>query len=408
MRRVVVTGLGAVTPLGLDAASTWAGLVAGRSGIGPVTRADVGDLPVRIAAEVPGFDPDRELGPREARRLDRFAQLAVVAAREAVADSGLDVGAASTRVGTVVASGLGGVETFEREVGVLAAGGPRLVSPFLTAAMIGNAAVAAVAMDAGARGPSLCPTTACAAGTDAVGLAADMIRLGRADAVLAGGADAPVTRALLAGFASMRAASRRNDDPVRASRPFAMGRDGFVTGEGAAILVLEDRASALARGARLLAEVVGYAAASDAHHVTAPRPDGAGAVAVMREALAVAGRVPSEVGYLNAHGTSTQLNDVMEARALRAVFGHGGVPVSSTKSMTGHLMGAAGALEALACVQALASATLPPSVNAEEVDPECDGLDLVRAARPSATGLVMSTSFGFGGHDAALALAHPE
>lgn len=411
-RRVVITGLGAVSPLGLTAAATWAGLLAGRSGIGPVTLVDAADLPVRIAGEVPGFDPVAVLGVPGSRRADRFVALAVAAAREARADAGLEpptehrrsCAVDPRRIGTSVASGLGGLGFFERELETLSGTGPRRVSPYLMTTVIGNAAVAAVALDAGARGPSLCPTTACAAGTDALGLGADMIRLGRADVVLAGGADAPVTRGVLAGFAAMRAASRRNDEPERASRPFSATRDGFVTAEGAAVLVLEELGHARARGANVLSEVVGYAAASDAYHVTAPRPDGAGAAEVMRLALAAAGRAPADVGYVNAHGTSTVANDAVEACALLEVL-PAGVPVSSTKSMTGHLMGAAGALEALVCVQVLRTGWLPPTINAEQPDPSIR-LDIVaQVARAAAVDLVMSNSFGFGGHDACLLLA---
>lgn len=378
-------------------------MLAGRSGIRPVAGVDADDLPVRIAGQVPGFDPVAALGARAARHVDRFAQLAVVAAREALAQSKLDVAVAPHRVGVVVGTGVGGVRTYEREVAVLADRGPRRVSPYLSAAMIPNAAAAQVAMMAGARGPSSCPVTACATGTDAVGQAADMIRLGRADAVLAGGAEAAVTRAMIAGFGAMRALSTRNDEPAAASRPFSLDRDGFVMAEGAAVLVLEERAHALARGAPVLAEILGYGAASDAHHVTAPDPDGAGAMAAMAAALADAGLSAADVDYVNAHGTSTLLNDAVEARAIRAVLGDG-VPVSSTKSMTGHLLGAAGALEAVVCVQALGAGVVPPTINHDEPDPEC-GLDVVPGvARTLPVEVVMSNSFGFGGHDACLLL----
>lgn len=399
-RRVVVTGVGIIGPLGLDAESTWAALCAGRSGIGPVTGVDVTDLPARIAGQATAFDAVATLGVRAARASDRFAQFAVVAAREAVRNAGWTV-TGGPRWSAVVGTGLGGVDTFERAMGTLADRGPGRLSPYTAPAMIPNAAVAAVAMDAGCRGPSLCPTTACAAGTDAVGAGADLIRLGRADVVLAGGAEAPVTRAMLAAFAAMRAASTDNDHPERACRPFDRARGGLVMGEGAAVLVLEEATAASARGAPALCEIVGYAASCDAHHVTAPDPDGTVAEAAVRQALAEAG--VSSVDHVNAHGTGTRRNDAAEAGVLSRVLGPR-VPVTATKSMTGHLMGAAGALEAALCAFVLRDQILPPTINCEDQDPDCAGITVVRQATPAAVTHVLSTSFGFGGHNAALVL----
>ena len=320
-RRVVVTGMGAVTPLGPDVASTWAAMVAGRSGVAPITRFDARGLAVRIAAEVKGFEPEVHLGRKDARRVDRFAQLAVVAARQAVADSGLDVGAEAERVGVVFGSGLGGLATIEEGVRVMGARGPSRVSPFMLPMMIPNMAAAQIAIDIGARGPISCTVTACAASANAIGDGLESVRRGRADIVVAGGAEASVTPIGIAGFAQMQALSQRNDDPERASRPFDRARDGFVVGEGAAALVLEDLDHTMARGATILAEVLGVGASCDAHHITAPRPDGSGAMAAMRSAIADAGIEAADIGYVNAHGTSTELNDRTEALAIRAVLG---------------------------------------------------------------------------------------
>ena len=398
MHAVVVTGMGAVSPLGVGVTPTWEALVDGKSGIGAVTGVDVHDLPVRIGAQASDFDGAALLGVKPARQLDRFAQMALHAAREARLHAGLPSEPDNPeRWATMIATGIGGVGTHERAVTALLEGGR--VSPFTVPAYIGNAAAATVAQDTGSRGQAMCPTTACAAGSDAVGMGADLIRLGRADVVLVGGAEAPVTRSMLASFAAMKAASTRNDEPERASRPFDVNRGGLVVGEGAAVLVLESAEHAAARGATVLAEVAGYGASNDAHHITAPRPDGLAATAALRNALSDAGVEPSEVGYVNAHGTGTKLNDEAEAMVLRSVLGH--VPTSSTKSMTGHLMGAAGALEAVISVQALRTGLLPPTLNLEDIDPACEGLDFVRGtARRADPRVVVSTSFGFGGHNA--------
>lgn len=402
-RRVVITGTGAVTPLGTDVGETWKAMVAGRSGVGPIRSFDASDLPVRIAAEVRGFTASDHFGVRDARRVDRFAQLGIVAARQALAESGLDVATRPDRVGVVFGSGLGGLTTLVDQVGVLADRGPTRVSPFLVPMMIPNMAAGQIAIESGATGPTSCPVTACAASATAIGEGVDLIRLGRADCVVAGGSDATVAPICVAAFAQMKALSSRNDDPERASRPFDAGRDGFVLGEGGAALVLEEREHAVARGAEILAEVAGWGASSDAHHLTAPDPYGAGAAAAMRAAVADAGVPVDAVGYLNAHGTSTQLNDRTEALAIREVVGTG-VAVSSTKGVSGHLLGAAGALEAIACVQVLTTRVVPPTANLERPDPDC-GLDLVAGeAREQDVTVAMSNSFGFGGHNVSLVL----
>ncbi|HYX43878.1 MAG TPA: beta-ketoacyl-ACP synthase II [Acidimicrobiales bacterium] len=405
-RRVVVTGTGAVTPLGTDVDGTWEAMLAGRSGVAAIARFDPSGLPVRFAAEVRGLDPAAHFGVRDARRLDRFAQLGLVAARQALAQSGLDVSAAPERVGVVFGSGLGGVTTLAEQVGVLADRGPKRVSPFLVPMMMANMVTGQIAIETGARGPSSCPVTACAASATAIGEAADLIRLGRADAVVAGGAEAAVTPVCMAAFAQMKALSTRNDDPAAASRPFDADRDGFVVGEGGGALVVEDLEHARGRGATVLAEVLGYGATSDAHHLTAPDPAGAGAAAAMRAALADAALPAEAVDYVNAHGTSTPLNDRTEALAIREVLGTG-VAVSSTKSVTGHLLGAAGAVEAVACTRVLATGSVPPTANLAHPDPLV-GLDLVAGeAREVPVRVVLSNSFGFGGHNVTLVLGRP-
>ena len=395
--------MGIVSPVGPDAESSWQALLAGRSGVAATAGIDVTDLPVRIAAQVPDLDVAAMLGVRQTRALDRFAQLAVIAAREAVISPGWEL-TGGPRWSTVIGTGFGGVETFEQAMITLSQRGPRRISPYTAPAMIPNAAVAAVALDAGARGQSLCPTTACAAGTDAVGLGADLIRLGRADVVLAGGAEAPVTRAMLAFFAGTRAASTRNDEPERACRPFDRDRDGMVIAEGAAVLVLEDAELAAARGATVLCEVVGYAATSDAYHVTAPDPAGTAAEAALRHALSVAGVTRTD--HVNARGTGTRLGDAAEAAVLSRVLG-AEVPTTATKSMTGHLMGAAGALEAAVSALAIRDQRIPPTTNCDVLDAECAGVSVVRTAVGAALRDVVSTSFGFGGHNAVLVLRRP-
>lgn len=401
-RRVVVTGMGAVSPLGHDVTSTWDALVAGRSGVGPITLFDASSSPVRIAAEVKGWDGGAVFGAKDARHLDRFCQFALVAARQALGQSGVAVGDDPERVGVVFGSGLGGVGTLEEQAAVLGRRGPTRVNPFTLPMLIANAAAGQIAIDTGARGPNTCTVTACAASANAIGDAAELIRSGRADAVIAGGADAAITPLCIAAFASMRALSARNDEPERASRPFDAGRDGFVSAEGAAALVLEARQVALARGASVLGEVLGYGASCDAHHITAPDPEGRGGELALRAALADAGVAPGDVDHVNAHGTSTPLNDVSEARLLQRVLGGDGLTVTSTKGVTGHSLGAAGAIEAAFTVLTVEHQTVPPTANLESQDPEIT-LDVVaKSPREQAVDVAVSDSFGFGGQNAVL------
>jgi 3-oxoacyl-[acyl-carrier-protein] synthase II len=401
-RRVVVTGVGVVSPLGLTADATWDGLVAGRSGIRAVEGFATADLPSRIGGQVRGLDPVAVFGKRRARHLDRVVQLALVATGEAIEHSKLDIAADPHRVGVVYGTGIGGLATLEEGARTLMERGPEWINPYLLPMLIPNMAAGQIAMEWGIRGYSSCTVTACSASAQAIGESFDLIRIGRADAVVCGGSEAAVTRLGLAGFAAMKALSTRNDDPEGASRPFDAGRDGFVMGEGAATLVLEEREGALARGATVLAELVGYGSTSDAHHVTAPHPEGDGAVRSMLAACADAGVDVGEVDYINAHGTSTIPNDRTETLAVRRVWGDGAPPMSSTKSMTGHTLGAAGALESVACIQALRGGILPPTINLEVADPDCD-LDYVpTVARHHPIRLALTNSFGFGGHNASL------
>jgi 3-oxoacyl-[acyl-carrier-protein] synthase II len=406
-RRVVVTGIGVLSPVGLGADATWRALVAGQPGVGKITRFDASEYPVRIAAELDGFDPESVFGRRRARHLDRVSQMALVAAGEALEASGLDPAGDAERIGTVWGTGIGGIRSLEEGLEVLRQRGPEWVSPYTLPMMIPNMVAGHVAMEWGLRGHSTCTVTACAASAQAIGESLDLIRAGRLDVVVCGGSEAPVTEVGVAGFAAMKALSTRNDEPEAASRPFDAGRDGFVMGEGAACLILEERQRALARGATVLAELVGYGATSDAYHMTQPHPEGEGAVRAMGLALADAGRQPAEVGYVNAHGTSTPTNDRIETQALKSVFGEQVPPVSSTKSMTGHTLGAAGALEAVVCVLALNHGVLPPTINQAEPDPGCDLDYVANVSRPAAVDLVLSNSFGFGGHNAALLFAAP-
>jgi 3-oxoacyl-[acyl-carrier-protein] synthase II len=406
-RRVVVTAIGAITPLGHTADSTWDGLVAGRSGVAEIEGFDSSDLPVRIAAQVRDFDPVAVFGKRAARHLDRVVQLALVATREALESSKLDVAADPHRVGVVYGTGIGGLRSLEVGHRTLLERGPEWINPYLLPMMIPNMAAGQIAMEWGIRGPSSCTVTACSASAHAIGEAFDLIRLGRADAVVCGGAEGSITRLGLAGFAAMKALSTRNHDPEGASRPFDLGRDGFVMGEAAATLVLEERDFALRRGAPVLAELAGYGTTSDAHHVTSPLPDGDGAMRAMLAACEDAGVAPAEIGYVNAHGTSTLPNDRAEALALRRIWGSSTPPISSTKSMTGHTLGAAGALESVACIKALGSGLLPPTVNLEDPDPDCAADHVALTARPVECAVAMTNSFGFGGHNASLVFRRP-
>ncbi len=408
--RVAVTGLGAITPLGLDVESSWAACKGGRSGVVPISLCEASDLPTRIAGEVKGFDPVDHLGAKEARRTSRCVALGVAAARAAVTDSGLDVRSIGDDVGVLVASGIGGLEWLENGVVRLNEGGPRRVSPFTIPAMIPDMTAGRVAIDFGARGPNFAVVSACASSGNGIGEAAEWIRRGDAVAVIAGGTEAAICRIGIATFTAMQAMSTRNDEPEKASRPFDKDRDGFVMGEGAGILILEEYEHARRRGARIYAEVVGYGATDDAIDVVQPDPAGTGACRSVRRALHRAGVLPDQVDYVNAHGTSTQLNDAAETRALKAALGPRAatVPISSTKSMTGHLLGAAGGVEAVFSILAIRDNFVPPTINLDEPDPECD-LDYVpNVGRSARVDLAISTSFGFGGHNACLAFARVE
>jgi 3-oxoacyl-[acyl-carrier-protein] synthase II len=390
--------------------STWDGASAGRSGIGPLRRFDTTDFPVRFGGEAPDALDLGDVSAKEARRLDRVIQLAVAAAREAAADGGL-AGAEldRDRAGVAIGSGIGGIGTLQESFRVLDARGPTRVSPFTIPMAIGNMSSGYVAIRHGLRGPNLCPVAACASGAQAIGESMRLIARGDADLMLAGGSEAANTSLGVSAFAAMRALSTRNDDPAAASRPFDRDRDGFVIAEGAAVLLLESLEHALARGARVRAELIGYAVTGDALHMALPSEDGEGATRCMRLALADAGIEPSQVDTLNAHATSTPAGDVAEARAIRAVFGRHAerLPVSATKSMTGHLLGAAGALEALLCIRALETGTLPPTINLENPDPECALDHVANKARRAQVGIALSNSFGFGGTNATLILSLP-
>jgi 3-oxoacyl-[acyl-carrier-protein] synthase II len=406
-RRVVVTGIGLVSALGVGTEATWEGLLAGRSGVGPITKFDAAAFAARIAAEVKGFDPLQYVDKKDVKKMDPFIHYAIAASLAAVSDAGLVIGPENaTRVGVFIASGIGGFGTIEREHQALLEGGPRKISPFFIPAAIINLAAGQVSIRLGAMGPNLATSTACAASAHAVGEAFEMIRRGAADAMIVGGSEAAITPMGVGGFASMRALSTRNDEPARASRPFDKDRDGFVIGEGAGVLVLEDLDQARRRGARAYAEVVGYGATADAYHITAPSEDGDGAVRVMAMALQSAGVRTQEVQYINAHGTSTPFNDKLETLAIRTLFGEHAdrLAVSSTKSMTGHTLGAAGGIEAGITALAVYHQTMPPTINQDTPDPECN-LDYVPwRARTAAITHALSNSFGFGGTNAALLL----
>jgi 3-oxoacyl-[acyl-carrier-protein] synthase II len=394
--------------VGIGVSATWDALVAGRSGIKPITSFDVSQYSTRFAGTVDDFDPANWLDAKEARRTARFQQFAVAAADEAMADSGLTIDESNAdRVGVIVGSGIGGLYTMEEQTTVLHERGPSRVSPFLVPMMIVDLAAGLISIRHGAKGINYAPVSACATGNHAIGEAGEAIRRGSADAIIAGGFDCGVTPLGLAGFASARALSTRNDDPQGASRPFDAGRDGFVMGEGGAVLVLEEWQHAVDRGARIHAELLGYGASADAYHITAPAPDGSGAKRAMRSAIAQSGLQTTDIGYINAHGTSTELGDKAETGAIKEVFGPQAPAVSSTKSMTGHLLGGAGALEAVVCTLAIHNATLPPTINLTDPDPDCD-LDYVpNVARKVAISAAMSNSFGFGGHNATLIIGKP-
>jgi 3-oxoacyl-[acyl-carrier-protein] synthase II len=408
--RVGITGIGLVTPVGNDAETTWAALLAGRSGVGPITLFDARRHDVRIAGEVKGFDPLACMDRKEVRRTERVIHLAMAAARQAATDSGLDVASIGDDVGVVIGSGAGGLTTLEEGFRVLVERGAPRISPLWMTMVVADMPGAYVSMSLGARGPNFCTVSACATSAHAIGEAAEVIRRGDARAMLAGGTEASVTAMAVAAFANMHALSSRNDEPARASRPFDDERDGFVLAEGAGVVLLEDLDLARTRGAHVYAEVVGYAATADAHHITEPAPSGAGLARAMRRALAKAGVATEQVDYINAHGTSTRFNDRDETAAIKSVFGpHASrLSVSSTKSMTGHLVGAAGGVEAAVTALALDRGQLPPTINYEHPDPECD-LDYVpNKARTRPLRVALSNSMGFGGHNAVLVLRRPD
>lgn len=408
-RRVAVTGLGLVTPLGTTAAATWEAMLAGRSGAGPITRFDPALLPVKFACEVKGFDAGLYLEKKEIRRYDPFAQFAMGAAVQAVNDACLEgkLGALDLRrVGVIIGTGTGGLTTFEENCRAYVEKGPSRVSPFFVPMYMPNVASALVSMRYGVKGPNYATVSACATSGHSLGQAFRLIQHDEADVMIAGGAEAAITPLAVAGFANMKALSERNDDPPTASRPFDRDRDGFVMGDGAAVVILEEWEHARARGARSYAEMIGYGMTADAYHITAPSPDGAGAQDAMRLAMADAGIRPEEVGYINAHGTSTPLNDRTETLAIKRVFGAHAkkVPISSTKSMIGHLLGAAAAVELCATVLAIRDQMLHPTINHETPDPECD-LDYVpNEKRRAAVEYAMSNSLGFGGHNSTLVI----
>lgn len=403
-RRVVVTGMSGITPIGSTNADIWSSLMEGRSGTGPITRFDAEGFDTRIAAEVRDFDPRDHMNPKDARRADRFIQLAVAASRAALVDAELTIDNANReRIGVVIGSALGGIETAERELNALATRGPQRVSPFFIPMYLADMASGYVSIELGAQGPNLATLSACASGAHAIGESAEMIRRGAADVILAGGSEAAVTPGSVAGFSALKALSTRNDEPVTASRPFDATRDGFVVGEGSAVLVLEALEHACARGAQILAEVTGYAATADAFHITQPSPDGGGAAKAMTVAIESAGLSAGDIDYINAHGTSTPFNDRIESTAIAHTFDGANIPpVSSIKALTGHLLGAAGAVEALACVTTLQQQILPPTWHLVSPDPDCP-LDYVRnEPRPAAVRHVLSNSLGFGGHNVSI------
>ncbi len=404
-RRVVVTGVGVLSPVGIGTEATWEGLKAGRSGAGPITLFDASAHSTRFACEVKGFDPLAHVDKKDVKKMDRFTQFAVAASDFALKDSGLVIDAGNAeRVGVLIGSGIGGFATIEREHETLMKSGPRRISPFFIPAAIINLASGWVSIRTGAKGPNSAVVTACATGAHAIGDAFRILQRGEADAMICGGSEAAITPLAVGGFAAMRALSQRNDAPDRASRPFDKDRDGFVIGEGAGVLVLEALEHAQARGARIQAEIVGYGMSSDAFHISAPAEDGDGIRRVMVATLRDAGVAPAEVGYVNAHGTSTPAGDPIEITAMKAVWGDaiGKVAVSSTKSMTGHLLGAAGGVEAAVTVLALRDQVLPPTINLENPDPACDIDCVPNVAREAAITHALSNSFGFGGTNAAL------
>jgi 3-oxoacyl-[acyl-carrier-protein] synthase II len=403
--RVVVTGLGVLCPLGLDAATTWEALIVGKSGVDRITLFDASDFETKIAGEVKGFEPTNYMSRKDARHNDRFSQLAVTASLEAVEQAGLKIDSANKDdIGIVIGSGIGGLTTLFEQTRVLLDRGADRISPFLIPMMMPNMASAQASIVLGVKGPNLCTTSACSSGSDAIGFAYETIKRGDAKVMITGGSETIINPIGVSAFNAMKAISTRNDEPQLASRPFDAERDGFVIGEGAAILILEDLAFAQARGARILAEMLAYGASADAYHITAPLETGEGAALAIQRALSKAGITPKEIDYINAHGTSTSLNDKMETKAIKTVFGEHAykVPISSTKSMMGHLVGSAGAVEATICIMVIQHGIIPPTINLTHPDPECD-LDYVpNVARQAKVSIAMSNSFGFGGHNSVL------
>ena len=403
--RVVVTGVGVVSPLGLDADSTWKNLLGGKSGVDQITSFDAEGYGTTIAAEVKDFDPDPIVGRKQARRMDRFVQLGAAAALEAIDDAGISVTPDNqNRVSVMMASGIGGIITLESQIGVLGNRGPNRVSPFLVPMMLPDMASGQISMLLGAKGPNYSTVSACSSAADTIGQAFEALRRGDADVAVAGGSEAAICPIGVAGFNACHALSKRNYEPERASRPFDADRDGFVMGEGGAALILETLEHAMARGAEPIAELAGYGSTADAHHITQPAPEGEGAARAMVNALEQAKVQPEEIGYINAHGTSTPLNDKYETMAVKSVFGEEAykIPISSTKSMTGHLLGASGALEAAVTVLALSKWAIPPTINLESPDPDCDLDYTPHMPRRGRIRNAMSNSFGFGGHNASL------
>lgn len=410
-RRVVITGLGCISPVGNNVKETWESLLAGKSGAGLITHFDASKHKTRFAAEVKGFDGVALFGQRETRKMDRFTQFATAVTLEALEQSGLKIDDTNRdRIGVVIGTGIGGIGTMMEQGDVMRERGPDRVSPFLIPMMIADSAAGMLAIRIGVRGPNMAVATACASGNNAIGEATEMIRRGSADVMIAGAAEAALVPLAMAGMNVMGALSTRNDDPSTASRPFDKNRDGFLMGEGAGILILEELEHAQARGANILAELTGYGTTDDAHHISAPAENGAGAALSMKAALENANLTVTDIGYINAHGTSTPLNDKSETAAIKTIFGAQAykIPVSSTKSMTGHLLGASGAVEAMACIMAIREEMLPPTINYETPDPECD-LDYVpNQQREVSPQHVMSNSFGFGGHNATLVISRFE
>jgi len=406
-RRVVITGLGALTPLGNDVRSSWEALIRGESGAGPITQFDVAEFPVTFACEVKDFDPAEWIDRKQARRMDRFAQLIVAAARQAEQDAGLEIEPEADRVGAAIATGIGGLKSYQDCYDTLLHRGPDRVNPFAIPAIIPNMGAGWVSMELGTKGPLASECTACAASNMAIGDGTDAIRLGRADVMLCGGTEAAINKVGIAGFGAMRALSRRNDDPAHASRPFDLKRDGFVMGEAGAVLVLEELEHAKARGARIYAEVAGYGVSADAIHITEPDPTGVNPARALKMAMADAGVTPAEVGYINAHATSTPIGDSSETRVIKLAMGEEEahrVAISGTKGATGHCLGGAGAVEALFTTLAVHEGVLPPTINYEYEDPECD-LDYVpNDAREVDIDVAINNSFGFGGHNACVVI----